>query len=67
MPTVICNELEPAEILVDGLETGEGVQLWGRAQRQADGTYQCLANVHGCLCRVELKVTSPPPQLELFQ
>jgi hypothetical protein len=57
--------MEPAEILVDGLELN-GAQLWGRATRQPDGTYQCYANVDGCLCVVELKVTPPPRQLSLL-
>jgi hypothetical protein len=44
-------------VAVDGIQPEEGIELWGRAMRQEDGTYQCLANVHGALCRVEVNIT----------
>ena len=55
----------PEEIQVDGMESN-GVQLWGWATRQPDGTYRCYANVDGALCIVEVKITLPPIQLSLF-
>jgi hypothetical protein len=46
----------PDEVPVDGLTDGPGIEYWGIAKRQLDGTYQCLANVHGSLCRVEIRL-----------
>jgi hypothetical protein len=48
----------PVETLdVDGVVTDGGrVVLIGNAHRWADGTWTCLADVHGMFCRVEIKV-----------
>jgi len=49
------------EVDVDGLldprstETSF-IQYIGKAHEQLDGTWRCLANVHGALCRVEVKI-----------
>ena len=55
---------------VDGLQDTrcvEGIEYWGRATRQPDGTYQCLANVGGALCLVEVTLTPDPSLLAAFQ
>ena len=45
------------EIDVDGYVDERGIQYLGKAVKQEDGTWQCLANVGGALCRVEVKFT----------
>lgn len=53
-----ASNLTPDEINVDGLHAlGGGVTYLGKAKRQADGSYYCLANVQGALCRVQIKLT----------
>jgi hypothetical protein len=51
------QRIEPDEVDVDGVVDARGVQFIGRAARQPDGTWRCLANVAGALCIVEVKVT----------
>jgi hypothetical protein len=48
----------PNEVLVDGERDRRypGIQYWGKATRQPDGTYRCLANVEGSLCVVEVNI-----------
>jgi len=48
---------EPDELDVDGMVDSKGVQFIGKAKRQPDGTWRCLANVGGAFCIVEVKVT----------
>ncbi len=49
---------KPLEFDVDGLvDRTYGVKLIGKALEQFDGTYICLADVHGALCRVEVRLT----------
>lgn len=44
-------------ISVDGLEDPEtGIQYWGIATKQPDGTWRCLANVNDHLCVVEVNI-----------
>lgn len=45
------------EIDVDGYVDSKGVRYLGRAVRMDDGTWRCLADVGGCLCRVECSIT----------
>lgn len=45
------------EVDVDGLMDRKGVVYIGKAKRQPDGTYRCLANVGGALCIVEVTIT----------
>ena len=47
----------PEEIDLDGHVDGKGVRYVGKAQRQDDGKYVCLADVGGMLCRVEVTLT----------
>jgi hypothetical protein len=51
----------PDEVDVDKMidHRHPGIQYWGKAKRQLDGTYRCLANVEGSLCVVEVKITPP--------
>ena len=43
---------------IDGLvDDRKGIQYIGTARRQADGTWQCLANVGGALCLVEVSIS----------
>lgn len=44
------------EIDLDGHVDAKGVRYIGKAARQPDGTWRCLADVAGCLCIVELRV-----------
>ena len=46
----------PEEIDVDGIVDRKGVRFVGTARRQPNGRYVCLADVEGCLCRVEVTV-----------
>jgi hypothetical protein len=48
--------VELKELDVDGTEVKEGVILMGKATRQPDGTWRCLANVFGSLCVVEISI-----------
>lgn len=51
----------PPEVAVDGLRSEDGlIEYWGKARLQPDGTYQCLANVGGALCRVEVHLRFVP-------
>ena len=42
---------------VDGYVDGKGVKYLGRARKQPNGKWHCLANVGGALCKVEVKIT----------
>lgn len=46
----------PQEVTVDGMRDPRypGIEYWGKATRQDDGTYRCYANVEGALCVVEV-------------
>ncbi len=54
----------PHEIVVDGMrdEKHPGIQYWGRATLQEDGSYRCIANVGGCLYVVEVTITLGTPE-----
>jgi hypothetical protein len=47
---------EPDEVDVDGRCDARGIVYLGKARRQPDGTWRCLANVGGALCLVEARV-----------
>ena len=53
------------EIDVDGHVDLRGIEYIGKATRQPDGTWRCLAKIpHGAdtaLCVVECKITLQPP------
>jgi len=49
--------VEPDELDVDGRVDSRGIVFIGKAGRQPDGTWRCLANVGGALCVVEVKIT----------
>lgn len=61
VPTPAEAQLEEGkvrlEIDIDGYIDERGIQYLGNAVKQEDGTWQCLANVGGALCRVEVKFT----------
>lgn len=44
------------ELDLDGLVDQKGVEYIGKAVQQPDGTWICLANVNGALCRVQVTV-----------
>lgn len=44
------------DIDLDGHVDKRGVEYFGQARRQPDGTWRCLACVCGCLCVVEVRV-----------
>lgn len=53
----------PAEIDVDGMidpKSGGRIRYVGKATRMVDGSYLCLADVDGRLCRVEVRITFEP-------
>ncbi len=52
------------EWLVDGRIDRRGIRYLGIATRQPDGTWQCLADVGGALCRVEVTLTPDPNDIE---
>ena len=48
-----------SEIDLDGVvDPKTGIQYLGKAVRMPDGTWRCLANLGGCLCRVEVSIKS---------
>lgn len=47
----------PREVSVDGMVDKNGVEFYGKATLQEDGTWRCYANVHGLLCIVEVSIT----------
>lgn len=63
MTTGYCGlpfEYPPTQIDVDRRidEKSDGaISYVGKATLQPDGTWQCLANVDGALCLVEVKLT----------
>ena len=46
----------PEEIDLDGYVDKKGVEYLGKARRQENGSYRCLANVGGSLCIVEASI-----------
>lgn len=47
----------PLEVDVDGrVDDRLGIQYFGKAGLQPDGTWRCLANVGGALCVVEVSI-----------
>jgi hypothetical protein len=48
----------PIELNVDGMHdaTAEGIRYLGKAAKQIDGTWRCLADVYGCLCIVQVNI-----------
>ena len=42
---------------VDGMVDRHGIKFIGLATLMGDGSYRCLADVSGCLCVVEVKIT----------
>lgn len=53
------------QVDVDGIidPRHPGVQYWGKATRQNDGTWRCMANVEGMLCLVEISIIEVPKPL----
>jgi hypothetical protein len=45
------------EIDLDGHIDAKGIRYLGKAKRQEDGKYICLADIGGALCRVEVTLT----------
>ncbi len=54
----------PDEVDLDGLVDARGVRFLGRALKLPTGLYTCLAEVNGCLCRVEVRITPAPPGVQ---
>jgi hypothetical protein len=53
----VTADAHTAEIDVDGLvDESTGIRYIGKATRTFDGTWLCLADVGGALCRVEVTV-----------
>lgn len=47
------------EVDLDGtFDEQKQVRYIGKAWRMPDGTWRCLADVHGCLCRVQVSIKS---------
>jgi hypothetical protein len=49
------------ELDLDGRILDDGSKLIGKAKRQPDGTWQCLASVAGALCVVQVRVMFEDP------
>jgi len=56
----------PDEINLDGRIDAKGVKFIGKATRQDNGMYRCLADVGGCLCIVEVRIVSQGDELEEY-
>jgi hypothetical protein len=54
----------PNEINLDGRIDAKGVKFIGKATRQDNGMYRCLADVGGCLCIVECRIIPKDEELE---
>ena len=51
-----CEKL-PKEMNVDGMiDRGGRIRFLGKATRQPDGTWRCLAEVEGTFCVVEVRM-----------
>jgi hypothetical protein len=47
------------EVEVDGIvDEKRNIRYWGKATLRPNGKWVCLADVAGCLCIVEVKITS---------
>jgi hypothetical protein len=55
----IPAEMTPETVNVDGLRDSRDntIEYLGIAMRQPDGTYLCLANVGGLLCKVQVNIS----------
>jgi hypothetical protein len=54
----------PDTLDLDGLVDSRGVRFVGRALKLPSGLYACLAAVDGCLCRVEVRISPAPPDVQ---
>jgi hypothetical protein len=45
------------ELDVDGIVDARGIRYIGKAAKHNDGTWTCLADVGGALCRVEVTIS----------
>lgn len=56
------TEPTPTEVTldVDGMGAGEGIVCMGKATQYSDGTWRCLANVHGALGIIQIRMTPCP-------
>lgn len=57
-PAAVASE----EVDLDGHVDARGIRYIGKARRQPGGKYHCLANVHGCLCLVEVAIVASPSE-----
>jgi hypothetical protein len=48
--------INPRQLDVDGMVDQKGVRFLGTATQQFNGSWQCLADVGGALCLVEVKI-----------
>lgn len=55
-----CTAMIGGEIDLDGHVDRRGVEYIGKATRQPDGSWRCLALVDSALCIVEAKITFNP-------
>ena len=46
----------PEEVDVDGFVDAKGIKYIGKALKQPDGKWICIADVDGALCRVEVTI-----------
>lgn len=54
---------EPTQLDIDGYVDSRGVRYLGKAVQQFDGTWHALADVFGCLCLVEVRITPLDPAM----
>jgi hypothetical protein len=52
------KDVDDPEVNVEGyIDEARGIRYLGKARKQPDGKYICLANVKGSLCLVEVTLT----------
>lgn len=58
----------PSTIDVNGLwDSKKPIEFLGKATRQPNGKWHCLANVNGALCRVEVTITLLPEEPKMWK
>lgn len=57
----LTMQMGDTEVDVDGHIDEKGIRYIGKALKQPDGTWICLADIGNSLCRVEVKITPTAP------
>lgn len=54
---IIVSQTRACEVDVDGIVDDKGIQYIGKATKQDNGRWLCLAAIGEALCRVEVSIT----------